>query len=102
MSGIARKNEVEADKCAVLKEIKSKYPQLRQNVRQDIEAKYASLERSAGKLLTEYYQGQIHRAEEAVAQYEEMAQKDGGDKEQVSQAIAELRETLDGVKDFSR
>lgn len=102
VGGIARKNEVEADKCAVLAEIKSKYPQLRQNVRQDIEAKYASLERSAGKLLSEYYQGQIHRAEEAVAQYEEMAQKDGGDKEQVSQAIAELREALDGVKDFSR
>lgn len=97
IGGLTRKGEIESGQGSLVTEIRKKYPALRLEVRQDLDAKYAALARAACKLLEEYYQGQIHRAEEAVAQYEESSQKRDEDKRQVTLAVTELRHAIAGL-----
>jgi GTPase SAR1 family protein len=94
VGGLSRKTEVEADKGRLLEDIRRKYPAFKANALQNIESQYADMERSACALMEEYYQGQLERAAETVAQYEEISQKCEEDKAQVLEIVTELRETL--------
>lgn len=92
---MTRKTEIEADKDKILVNIRSKYPSLMKETQQKLDSQYAGLARSACALLEEYYQGQIQRARETVAQYEEASQKNAEDKQKIMQAASELCQLLD-------
>ncbi len=98
VGSMTRKSEIEADKGALLANIRSKYPDLIREAGQNIENQYAGLYRSAAALLEEYYQGQIRRARETVAQYEEASVKQGEDREQMLQAVSELRKEIEALQ----
>lgn len=91
---MTRKTEIEADKDKILVNIRSKYPSLMKETQQKLDSQYAGLARSACALLEEYYQGQIQRARETVAQYEEASQKNAEDKQKIMQAASELCQLL--------
>lgn len=94
---MTRKTEVEADKENFLASIKKKYPQLMKETQQQLDSQYSSLSNSACVLLEEYYHGQIQRALETLAQYEEGSRKNVEDKEKTLQATAELSRLLDDI-----
>ncbi len=95
VGSLTRKTELEGEKDALVSSIKRKYPAFKDEAMQKIESQYAALARSACGLIEEYYRGQLQRASETVAQYEEASQKCDEDKQQVMQMIAELRQVLD-------
>lgn len=92
---MTRKTEIEADKDKLLANIKSKYPNLMRETRQKLDSQYAGLARAACALLEKYYQEQIQRARETVAQYEEASKKSSEDKQKILQAASELCQVLD-------
>ena len=94
---MTRKTEIEADKNKLLTNIKSKYPNLMKETQQKLSGQYAGLARAACALLEEYYQEQIQRARETVAQYEEVSRKSAEDKQKTMQAASELCKLLDSV-----
>lgn len=94
---MTRKTEVEADQENFLASIRKKYPQLMKETQQQLDSQYAGLSHSACTLLEEYYHGQIQRALEALAQYEEGSRKNAEDKEKTLQATAELSRLLDDI-----
>lgn len=83
------------EKEKLLSDIRDKYRVLEKDAMKQIESQYADLDNSACALIEEYYQGQLQRAGETVAQYEEASQKRDEDKRQVTLAVVELRKILD-------
>lgn len=102
VGSLTRRTDTAKDKGKLLAQIKDQYPGLQRETRQKLEHQYDGLARSACKLLDGYYQEQLQRARETVAQYEEAAQKSEEDKRQVLQAAAELRQTLESFADLSQ
>ena len=102
VGSLTRKTDTAKDKGKLLAQIKDQYPGLQRETRQKLEHQYDGLARSACKLLDGYYQEQLQRARETVAQYEEAAQKSEEDKRQVLQAAAELRQALESFADLSQ
>lgn len=94
VGSLARKTELEGEKDKLVASIKRRYPAFKQEAMQKLESQYAALANSACGLIGEYYQGQLQRANETVAQYEEASQKCDEDKRQVMQIVAELRRVL--------
>ncbi len=99
VGSMVRKNELEADKDKLLESIRDKYPALIQEARQRIGSQYEALQKTACGLLEDYYQDQIQRARETVEQYEESASKSEEERQQMSQAVAELEQILSGFDD---
>lgn len=102
VGSLTRRTETAKDKGKLLAQIKDQYPGLQRETRQKLEHQYDGLARSACKLLDGYYQEQLQRARETVAQYEEATQKSEEDKRQVLQAAAELRQALESFAEFSQ
>lgn len=95
VGSFTRKSELESEKDKLVADIKGKYPAFKKEVLQKSESQYSALARSACGLIEEYYQGQLQRAKETVAQYEEVSQKCDEDKRQVMQIVGELRQVLE-------
>lgn len=95
VGSFTRKSELENEKDKLVADIKGKYPAFKKEVLQKSESQYSALARSACGLIEEYYQGQLQRAKETVAQYEEVSQKCDEDKRQVMQIVGELRQVLE-------
>ena len=95
VGSMTRKNELESNKEAVLKNIQDKFPALRTQVDSFIAKQYQDLAKRAKELLAEHYQSLIDRAQTVVEQYEQAAHKDAQGKQQTADAIAELRECLE-------
>lgn len=94
VGSLTRKTELESEKNGLVAGIKKKYPAFKKEAMQKIGSQYSALAHSASGLIEEYYQGQLQRASETVAQYEEASQKCDEDKRQVMQIVAELRQVL--------
>lgn len=94
VGSFTRKTELEGEKDKLVASVKGKYPAFKNQAMQIIESRYAALARSACGLIEEHYQGQLRRANETVAQYEEASRKGDEDKRQVMQMIAQLRQAL--------
>lgn len=99
VGSLTRKTELESEKDNIVAGIKKKYPLFKKEAIQKIDGQYSALMHSACKLLEEYYQDQLKRAGETVAQYEEASQKCDEDKKMVMQAIAELHQVLVGMSE---
>lgn len=99
VGSLTRKMELESEKDNIVAGIKKKYPLFKKEAIQKIDGQYSALMHSACKLLEEYYQDQLKRAGETVAQYEEASQKCDEDKKMVMQAIAELHQVLVGMSE---
>ena len=99
VGSLTRKSELESEKDNIVAGIKKKYPLFKKEAIQKIDGQYSALMHSACKLLEEYYQDQLKRAGETVAQYEEASQKCDEDKKMVMQAIAELHQVLVGMSE---
>lgn len=94
IGSFTRKKEIDNAQSSVVSAIKAKYPALRKEAALRIAASYKPLTDAACKLIGEYYQEQIDRAHETMAQYEEASAKRGEDREKVLAAVEELRAAM--------
>lgn len=94
VGSFTRKKEIDNSQGSVVNAIKAKYPELRREVGLRVKSSYKALADSACRLIGEYYQEQIDRAHETMAQYEEASARRGEDRDKVLAALEELSTAL--------
>ena len=99
ITGAMRQKEMEKKTPDILDSVYKQYGDLRASVDQAIDSVYGSLGENAKKQLAEYYGEKIRAAQEQVEQSAMVARQDEEHKEEIREAISEIRKILDEIQE---
>ena len=97
--GAMRQKEMEKKTPDILDSVYKQYGDLRASVDQAIDSVYGRLGENAKKQLAEYYGEKIRAAQEQVEQSAMVARQDEEHKEEIREAISEIRKILDEIQE---
>lgn len=98
VAGAMRQKEMAGRTPDLLRSISRQYLNLRASVEQAVSSVYGKLGENAKKQLAEYYGEKIHTAQEQVEQSAMVARQDEERKEQIREAVAEIRGILEQIQ----
>ena len=98
VAGAMRQKEMANKTPDILRSIGRQYISLRASVDQAVESVYGKLGENAKKQLAEYYGEKIRAAQEQVEQSAMVARQDEERKEQIREAVAEIRRILGQIQ----
>ena len=98
VAGAMRQKEMANKTPDILRSIGRQYISLRASVDQAVESVYGKLGENAKKQLAEYYGEKIRAAQEQVEQSAMVARQDEERKEQIREAVAEIRGILEQIQ----
>lgn len=99
ITGAMRQKEMEKKTPDILGSVHKQYGNLRVSVDQTIDSVYGRLGENAKKQLAEYYGEKIRSAQEQVEQSAMVARQDEEHKEEIREAISEIRKILDQIQE---
>ncbi|MDM8210133.1 dynamin family protein [Mediterraneibacter glycyrrhizinilyticus] len=99
ITGAMRQKEMEKKTPDILDSVYKQYGDLRASVDQAIDSVYGRLGENAKKQLAEYYGEKIRAAQEQVEQSAMVARQDEEHKEEIREAISEIRKILDEIQE---
>ncbi|HJC33258.1 MAG TPA: dynamin family protein [Candidatus Mediterraneibacter faecipullorum] len=99
ITGAMRQKEMEKKTPDILNSVYKQYGDLRASVDQAIDSVYGRLGENAKKQLAEYYGEKIRAAQEQVEQSAMVARQDEEHKEEIREAISEIRKILDEIQE---
>ncbi len=99
ITGAMRQKEMEKKTPDILGSVQKQYGNLRASVDQTIDSVYGRLGENAKKQLAEYYGEKIRSAQEQVEQSAMVARQDEEHKEEIREAISEIRKILDEIQE---
>lgn len=97
IGGLMRKKELQDKKPQIVQSIAAQYDQLGGAVRKETERVYQSIADYADQTLRAYYQEQFRTLEIQVEQLRMAARKSNDEKNQVREAITEIRKNFDAM-----